>query len=36
MRKLIVVLCVCLPLTGCGTRYAERENNNDFGDGFLL
>ena len=35
MRKIIAILCVCLLLTGCGTRYAEREDDSDFGDGYF-
>lgn len=35
MRRVIAILCVCLLLTGCGTRYAEREDDSDFGDGYF-
>lgn len=26
MRKIIAILCVCLLLTGCGTRYEDAED----------
>lgn len=26
MRKIIAILCVCLSLTGCGTRYEDAED----------
>lgn len=35
MRRIIAILCACLLLTGCGTRYSEPENDRDFGDGYF-
>lgn len=28
MRKIIAILCVCLLLTGCGTRYEDAEDTS--------
>lgn len=28
MKKIIAILCVCLLLTGCGTRYKDAENTS--------
>ena len=29
MRRIIAILCVCLLLTGCGTRYEDAEDTKD-------
>lgn len=36
MRKIIAILCVCLLLTGCGTRYEDAENISKItGEGYF-
>lgn len=31
MKKIIVILCICLLLTGCGTRYEDASEETDRG-----
>ena len=36
MRKIIAILCVCLLLTGCGTRYEDAEDTlEETGGGYF-
>lgn len=36
MRKIIAILCVCLLLTGCGTRYEDAEDIlKESGEGYF-
>lgn len=40
MRKIIVILCICLLLTGCGTRYETRyedaeDTSEEIGGGYF-
>ena len=36
MRKIIAILCICLLLTGCGTRYEDAEDiSNITGGGYF-
>lgn len=33
MKRIIVILCICLLLTGCGTSYEDAENISETTDG---